>query len=200
MVHIGEVSPAVWDTAVEYLKEKVDNFNLDDISQNWRKAANERKFDRELFQKYGYFKNIILHPLFQQVKQFMLENTVEIDVNFLLGDPVMPVPTALIILFMLNKRVSYTVMFLIAAFIFNVNPLHVTVLTIVYWIFSSKKSIPKGFVRLSTVATESNQFDHVLIGNDIATLYTAALLTRNGHKCCVLEPIDGPLQQVLNSF
>jgi hypothetical protein len=194
MVRLGEVSPAVWDA--EHVKEKLGDINLDDISQNWRKVANERKFDRELFQKYGYFKDIILHPLFQRVKQFMLENAIQIDLNLLVGDSVVPVPTALIILFMLNKRVAYSLLFLIAAFIFNVNPIYVTVLTMVYWLVSSKKPLPKGFVKRLSTTTDSNMFDHVLVGNDIATLYTAALLTRNGHRCCVLQPFDGPLQQV----
>ena len=36
----------------------------------------------------------------------------------------------------------------------------------------------------------SNLFDHILIGGDISTLYTAALLSKVGHRCCVLNPED----------
>ena len=39
-------------------------------------------------------------------------------------------------------------------------------------------------------------FDHILIGNDLSTLYAAALLARNNHRCCVLQPTDGARMKV----
>ena len=35
----------------------------------------------------------------------------------------------------------------------------------------------------------SNLFYHVLIGGDVSTLFTAALLSKVGHRCCVLNPV-----------
>jgi hypothetical protein len=40
------------------------------------------------------------------------------------------------------------------------------------------------------------KYDHVLIGGDLGTLYTAALLSKNGHKCVVLQPTLSPLLEV----
>ncbi len=206
MVRLGEVSPGVWDVV-----ETFRGFTMDDVALNWRKAANMNKFDRELFERYGYFKDIILHSRFQQIKQYLFEN-VEFDFSLFLGDPLMPTATSIIILFMLNKRVSYVVLVMAGLFMFNVNALYVAVLIFVFWIFSKKVALPKGFreikvsegdwksyvgdVLCGAGSAVDSSFDHVLIGGDIATLYTAALLSRNGHRCCVLQPVDGHPVQV----
>ena len=58
MVHMGDVSPSIWDDVVEVMEKKLKDidFQEDDILINWRKQANKKKFDREIFEKYGYFK------------------------------------------------------------------------------------------------------------------------------------------------
>ena len=58
MVHLGEARPQVWDTTVEVMEEKLKDFDFQesDIIVDWRKMANKRKFDRELFETYGFFK------------------------------------------------------------------------------------------------------------------------------------------------
>jgi hypothetical protein len=36
------------------------------------------------------------------------------------------------------------------------------------------------------------EYDHILVGHDISTLYTAALLSKAGHRCCVLIDKNAP--------
>jgi hypothetical protein len=207
MVHLGDVNPTIWDKIVEVMETKLKDieFQEEDIVFNWKIAANSRKLERELYEKYGPFKDIILNPTFQYWKQWAEEH---VNLNFVLGDSLMPFATAVIVLFMLHKRVSNTILALAAAFIFNINPFYVTIAMIAWCTMKSNKK-PKQFspVKKSDVPKDakgykprklsspedlasltSTSFDHVLIGNDISTLYAAALLSRVGHKCCVLQP------------
>jgi len=222
MVHLGEVSPAVVDFITERIETARGNFDFDDDLPefDWRKSANSRKFDRQLFEKYGYLKDLILHPKFQFVKNYLEENA---DFNFDLqvGEPLLPVTTMVIILFMLHKRVGNTAIGLIALFLFNVNPLYVCMSVFVLYCLNSGVTLPRQYKPVkatqgktitnsntstcSTTTTSTKHttpsvltaeslhsltttYDHVLIGADISTLYTAALLAKNGHTCCVLQP------------
>lgn len=222
MVHLGEVSPRVCETIIEKVEDFLGNNELQDdmLEFNWRKSANRRKFDRELFEKYGYFKDIILNPKYQHAKQYLEENA---NFDVILGDPLLPTTTAVIVLFMLHKRVSNTAIGLAALFLFNVNPLYVCMAAALLWLLSGGKLSPKQYKRVSKVVpsakgavstsksdelcidqcnttTMDTEYDHVLIGSDIGTLYTAALLSKNGHRCCVLKPASlGPLYEVLLS-
>lgn len=220
MVHLGEVSPKVCEVIIEKFEDILGNNELQDdmLEFNWRKSANRRKFDRELFEKYGYLKDIILNPKYQQAKQFIEENA---NFDVFLGDSLLPTTTAVIVLFMLHKRVSNTLIGLVALFLFNVNPLYVCLAAVALWVLSAGKQPPKQFngqnaraakahiasnsnvakeVRIdqNNMASVQTEYDHVLIGNDIGTLYTAALLSKNGHTCCVLKPASlGPSCEVL---
>lgn len=211
MVHLGEVSPKVCETIIERMEDILGNNELQDdmLEFNWRKSANRRKFDRELFEKYGYLKDIILDPKYQYAKQFLEENA---NFDVFLGDSLLPTTTAVIVLFMLHKRVSNTAVGLVALFLFNVNPLYVCLAATLMWILSGGKQPPKQYKRFernivvtnasniskcglsesridrSDPTTLQTEYEHVLIGNDIGTLYTAALLSKNGHRCCVLKP------------
>lgn len=206
MVRLGDGNPKIWNDMVEVMESKLKDieFSGEDITFDWRRPADARRLDRELFEKYGLFKDIILDPRFQYWKQLAEEN---VDFSPLLGDPLMPVTTAVIILFMLNKRVSNSVMTLSAAFIFNVNPFYVCLVIFVLWYMNKMKkpkgyrsikrsSVPKDvstyspvrYTRTSAAALTAGTYDHVLVGSDLATLYAAALLSRNGHRCCVLQP------------
>lgn len=211
MVRLGDAWPQVWDDVVQEMEHALEEFDFqgEDIMLDWRIHANRRKFDRELFERYGMFKDIILHPKFQMTKLFLEEN---VDMNLLVGDPIMPITTAVIILFMLNKRVSYNILTLVAAYIFNVNPFYVSVAFIVL-MFGSIAAKPKKFQQRKSGkpadatsyvpekigdlnVSPDKEYDHVLIGNNISCLYAAALLSKNGHRCCVLQPKDGPRLQV----
>jgi hypothetical protein len=209
MVHLGEVSPAIWDATVEDMEIKLKEFDFqeDDILVDWRKNANKRKFDRELFETYGFFKDIILHPKFQYAKQLMEDNMEYLDYNVVLGEPFMPLATAVIVLFMLHKRVSNFILGLAAAFVFQLNPFYVVTSLLLFAVLQKQKK-PKGFKKQgrktakeamdrptpisSKTFPSTIEYDHVLLGNNLSTLYTAALLSKNGHKCCVLQPIDAP--------
>eukprot|EP00981_Chlorochromonas_danica_P003978 scaffold753_cov164-Ochromonas_danica.AAC.8 len=214
MVRMGDGSPQVWYTIVEEMESKLKDieFQGEDILLDWRKAARRRKIDREIFEKYGYFKDIILHPKFQMVKQYLEEHA---NFDLQLGDPIMPLTTAVIILFMLHRRISNLSVSLVAAFLFNLNPLYVS-LYILFMLLVAFRPKPKQYISrrknqldissglarkkksLQSTLTASTKtgaeselvYDHVLIGNSIGTLYTAALLAQCGHQCCVLQPKD----------
>ena len=211
MVRLGDVNPVIWDVITEKMEEELKEFKFkaDDIAFDWRVNAASKKFEREIFQKYGLWKDIILHPRFQQVKTIAEEN---IDFDFQLGDPFIPSSTSVIILFMMHKRVKNSILFLIAGLLFNINPFYVF-LSYILWFYYSANTRPKKFVAInsktlnqlvSNIGTcEPKLFnidsfkkdfeenvDHVLIGNDISTLYCAALLSKVGHRCCVLQPIE----------
>ena len=210
MVRMGEdeIVPTIWHDVVEIMEKKLKEieFSGEDIHFDWRIPADARRLDRELFEQYGMFKDIILDPRFQYWKQLVEDN---VDFNLLLGEPLMPFATAIIVLFMLHKRVSNNVIALAAAFIFNVNPFYVCLFLFVLWYMNKsikpkkyrsvkKSQVPKDVLTYRPVAytptsaaaltAPGTSFDHVLIGNDLATLYAAAVLSRNGHKCCVLQP------------
>ena len=209
---MGEVSPSICEDMISQIELALgnDDFEVEYEEFNWRKSANRRKFDRELFEKYGYMKEIILHPKFQYAKHFLEEHA---DLNVFLGDPLLPTTTIIIILFLINKRVSNNMVALAALMLFNVNPLYVCMAAATFWLLSGGKKPPKEYRNLknevqvrriagavlsapqpftqefATVEHHSqSEYDHVLIGSDISTLYTAALLARNGHRCCVLQP------------
>lgn len=204
MVHLGDVNPSIWDQIVEVMEEKLKHieFQEEDIAFNWRPPADSKMLDRELYEVYGVFKDVILHPKFQFCKQFLEEN---VSFDFVQGDPLLPLTTTVIMLFMLHKRVSNNILLLAAAFIYNVNPFYVCLIVATYWYSQSGSKKPKMFlaaknktyVKQSSISTEpitysedinitATVYEHVLLGNDLSTLYTAALLTKNGHKVLLL--------------
>jgi hypothetical protein len=213
MVRLGEVNPAIYEDTLSRLENILHSADLEEEYEefNWRKTANRRKFDRQLFERYGYLKDLVLHPKFQHVKHYLEEHA---DLNVFVGEPLLPTTTAVIILFLMNKRVSNNILGLSALLIFNVNPLYVAIAAIVLWLLSSGRTIPKQHRPVAKVphsdivdetinaatgtaplprATSSDSsatisYDHILIGSDLSTLYTAALLAKNGHRCCVLQP------------
>jgi hypothetical protein len=204
MVRMGDGNPQVWYAIVEEMEAKLKHleFQGDDILLDWRKAARKRRIDREIFEKYGYFKDIILHPRFQMVKHYFDEYA---NFDLLVGEPIMPLPTAIIILFMMQRRVSNSIIGLAAAFIFNFNPLYVAVFMLFIWLMGFNRK-PKQYIKKrrahqiaalkqkqsSSVGLDKSKvldkYDHVLVGSDISTLYTAALLSQCGHSCFVMQP------------
>ena len=109
-------------------------------------------------------------------------------------------------LFMLHKRVSNNILLLAAAFIYNVNPFYVCLIVATYWYSQSGSKKPKMYIaskiktfsKQSSISTEAikysgdvdiatTEFEHVLLGNDLSTLYTAALLTKNGHNVQLIK-------------
>jgi hypothetical protein len=107
---------------------------------------------------------------------------------------------------MMHRRVSNNILGLSAAFIFSINPFYVTMFVLISLAFSLNGNQPKQYNKYISKKTEKIQqktenrseevFDHVIIGNDLGSFYTAALLSRNGHKVCLLQPQDGHIYQV----
>lgn len=209
MVKLGDVNPTIWDVVTSQMEDALKDieFQADDLEIDWKRLANSRKLEREVFAKYGYFKDIILHPTFQSTKQWLVEN---VYFDLLLGDPLMPVATAVILLYMLHKRVNNHALSLIGAFMFNVNPLYVVLSSLAWWWMTANrkpkqfKKVPKKY-RLVNKSNTKNEpidstlldekdlsFDHILIGNNISTIYAAAVLSKVGHRCLVLEPLGSP--------
>lgn len=206
MVRLGEVNPAVWDTITERMEILLAKFKFkaEDIAVDWRISAAKFKLERELFEQYGVWKDIILHPTFQYAKQLAEDN---IDFRFQLGDPLIPFATVVIILVMMHKRVSNTILALVGGFMLNMNPFYV-LLSLLTWYRWSHSKRPRQYVKPARQATATPskhelkpipfqasamekkglEYDHVLVGSDVGTLYCAALLSRAGHRCCVLMP------------
>mmetsp|Transcript_5301 Transcript_5301/g.5448 ORF Transcript_5301/g.5448 Transcript_5301/m.5448 type:complete len:765 (+) Transcript_5301:48-2342(+) len=213
MVRIGEAHPNIWESIIEHLEEALKEFEFqgEDIEISWKKLANarmlERRADELLDEKYGVFKFFFTNPAVQYVMGKWEEY--DISLEFLLGEPLIPFATALIILFMMHKRVSNDLLVLIAALIFNVNPIYV-VGSVIIWQLSQSNRKPKQFCKpkmKSSIAASRGienlsetdthiSYDHVLVGNDLSTLYTAAILSRNGHKCCVLQSKSVPTLEI----
>ncbi|KAJ1441047.1 hypothetical protein B484DRAFT_390942, partial [Ochromonadaceae sp. CCMP2298] len=222
MVHLGDVSPPIWDQTIEKMEAALEDidFQGEDILPDWRKTANRRKFDRELFEKYGFFKDVILHPQFQQIKHFLEERA---STEVLVGEPLLPLSTAVIVLFLLHKRVSHQLLALAALFVFSVNPFYVVLGGAAWWVFDRRR--PRGYQKVRKLDASTyiptllggagaeaeeeagtgtgagagaleTQYDHVLIGGDLGTLYTAALLSKCGHRCVVLQPTLSPLLEI----
>lgn len=207
MVRIDTCRPEIWDRVVEYMEGALKDIQFDgeDIAMDWRYAANSRKLERELYEKYGILKDVILHPYFQYVKSAVEENLEKLDFSLFLGDPLLPFVTAVIVISMMHRRISLNALILASALIFNVNPIYVVVAMILLYFASLGKQSrrPKQFMAAPVRdasdyegtafenfrADEREGYDHVLIGADTSTLYTAALLAKVGHRCCVLQPL-----------
>lgn len=209
MVKLGEVGSEVWDQIILEMEKKLVHlqWKRPHLQPDWRKLAHRRKLDREMYEKYGQWKDIILDPRFQMVKHYLQEN---VDVQTIMSEPFIPWSTAVIILFMLNKRVNFNVLIFAAMLMFNVNPLYAALVTILLLVRSSSGNKPqpkhlaetrkKSSLRKELKASSSAvnivndladmnlMFDHVLVGSDFATIYTAALLAKCGQRCCVLQP------------
>lgn len=101
MVRLGDINPTAWDKIVEYMEWRFQSieFSGDDLLYDWKISANERKLEREIFAKYGRFKDIILHPTFQYYKQLYHEY---VSWDFFLdeGNFLIPISTIVIVLVM----------------------------------------------------------------------------------------------------
>ena len=201
MVKLGDVNPLIWDEITESMEHKLRDFKFkaEKIAFDWRISAASKKLERELFEQYGPWKDLILHPTFQYVKQIVESN---IDFRIQSGEPLIPIATSIVILFMMYKRVNHTVLGLIGGLLMNINPFYLFISAIVWNLFNQTRR-PKQYKRSKVLKTlnldkaikysdsifkETYNYDHILIGNDIGTLYCAALLSQAGHKCCVLQP------------
>lgn len=119
----------------------------------------------------------------------------------------LPLSTAVIILFMMHNRVNDFILALSAAIIFNINPIYV-VLAALVWKFAWSNTKPKQFTKIKPVANPMSsisynkvvsntlQYDYVLVGGNIANYFTAALLSKAGFKCCILSTPNDPKYEI----
>lgn len=247
MVRLGEGRPKLWDDIPEHqpsrqkttakTRKKPQVFDPDTVELDWRAYANERKFDREVSEKYGSYSEFINHPYVKPAVQYLESFEDRVSWELFTGDPLLPTTTCIILLFMVSKRLSKTACIFLAAFLYSVNPILVVVGMLTFWKepnvsarpplqhskivgsltdeaeekgvreknygSANNRAKPRSLLRSEnqaallalqspssssgTAAAAAAPIDHILIGNSISTLYTAALLSRNGHKCCVLQ-------------
>ena len=145
-MRLEDVKPSVWEQVLEVMEASLKDveFEAEDIEFDWRIGANARKLDRELYERYGLFKDIILSRRFQYIKSLVQENVV-LNFDFLLGDPLMPLLTCIIVLSLMRSRLSYDVIGLFAAFVFNVNPLYVVLGYVMYKFKPQSSRLPKQY-------------------------------------------------------
>jgi hypothetical protein len=258
MVRLFEVGPVIWEDISEAIDYQLAGFKGENellygkkafknplhSLPDWRKHAHQRKIERELFEKYGHLKDFILNPYFQEFKGFYEERVLQnLSFSLFLGDPLLPLTTTIFLLFMINKRLgSNTNLFLLFAFIYQMNPFYISLVLLLIWLFQKKSSssfssLPKKHIALPPTPSSSSTvserrhyqvvqqfnnakdlfkrnegasvdedspslllFDHVLIGKNISTLYCAALLSLNGHRCCVVDLSQSQKSEVSNQL
>ena len=98
-----------------------------------------------------------------------------------------------------------------SALLFDINPVYVVMFSLLWKFFdwgSSSKSARKmdvasaGLMKRVDKDTKdtnsSNEYDYVLLGNNIGTYFAAALLSRAGYSCCIVCcPLNYPPSEVL---
>ena len=102
---------------------------------------------------------------------------------------------------------------LLSAFLFDINPLYVVVFSLIWKLLrkelSSKVGIKSDVISVALSkkvdiedgntkrADPSREYDYVLIGNNIGTHFTAALLSKAGFSCCIVCcPLNYPPLEV----
>jgi hypothetical protein len=176
-----------------------EGFSREELVVNWGKAAHSMRVERELFEKYGYMKDFVLHPFTQMCLAWIAKNVDWRPV----GDPFMPFSYAVITLVMARGLMPNTrVLLLFACILFALNPIYVVAAAICYRLYASVIH-PKAYRKpkrvdpdYATYLPEQWQpqlmpleYDHIIVGNDLASYYTAALLSWFGRSCVVLEPL-----------
>jgi hypothetical protein len=137
-------------------------------------------------------------------------NIIDLNINsyvkFFDGEPLLPFSPGIILLIMLYPKVNISLFIVLSSIIFNISSLYVIISFVILYILSRRKIIPKQYIKInqtnSTIKKpiqfnnkidfENQQFDHVLIGNNIGILLTAAFLSKIGHKVIVLQTKNSP--------
>lgn len=239
MVRLGEINPMAWDAAVDEILQKssaiyessssgndfkglkeneLQSLDEDDINFDWRVGAAAKRYDREMFEEYGYFKDFILHPSTQHYKELL---STHCNFNFQLGEPLLPIVATIVLVSMIGSKIGRNLTVLLVAVLYNVNPIYVVAFSIIFWKYTQVKA-PKQFefaksamrsrpilpklpkaveltsddiikkLAIKFVSDTEVQFDHVLIGGGLGPLVAAAILGSVGRRCCVLR--DDPLR------
>ena len=181
---------------------------------DWKSTADAAKKERELDEKYGAWKHVILNPWYQWIMG-LLDDLYAIE---LVGEARMAPTAVVVLLFMLHKaKQPLSYLALAAAFFYNLHPILIGGLAAGLKIWVMRRQ-PKGYVPpkkaaaaataadedkykrptslsedardMQTLMTLPREVDHIVLGSDVGGLYTAALLARVGHTVLVLESGD----------
>ena len=131
MVRLGHVSPEVWDKVVDFMEFKFADldFREEDIYIDWQIDAKLQRTSRELYEIYGTefsslhicelnaiatlrsfhvigpFKDYFLHPSILWIAEVMNKL---FATEIFMGETVLPVPTAVIVLFLVRESLLST--------------------------------------------------------------------------------------------
>eukprot|EP00640_Fibrocapsa_japonica_P001021 CAMPEP_0113933760 /NCGR_PEP_ID=MMETSP1339-20121228/1068_1 /TAXON_ID=94617 /ORGANISM="Fibrocapsa japonica" /LENGTH=507 /DNA_ID=CAMNT_0000935219 /DNA_START=97 /DNA_END=1617 /DNA_ORIENTATION=- /assembly_acc=CAM_ASM_000762 len=151
------------DTSVLDLEVLKDD--LAALGQDWLRNADHSRFERELDEKYGMWKGLILHPFTQRLIQ--LWQSWWLDFSFF-GPPVLSPTASVILLFMMFRaKQPLHVCALAAAIFFSVNPL-VILFTVGLWQFLTQSNHrPRGW-KGGPCAVERDSDDVVVVEKEEA--------------------------------
>eukprot|EP00752_Nemacystus_decipiens_P002499 g2348.t1 len=229
MVRMGEQLPAQAEaflsTAVDESEEMaeqlastfrvdVDSAGVSEVASMLAKEigkdaflrANGAKFERELYEKYGVLKDVILHP----TVQWLLGLCAQLWRSFrLFGRPPLGTGAGFIVCLMIyRKKVGFVNMCLTVAVLSGLNPFVVVAVVLAWKLWASSKFLPRGcrfnpefeapddlgadklkddFEPAKVSAAAGEEYDHVVVGSDLGGLFCAALLSRCGRRVLVLE-------------
>ena len=211
MVKLG--APEAFAAVLDVIDE--EQLNLDEelwedlvdvasLLGNWKEQARYQRLERELDEKYGIFRDVILHPWTQWLIT-QAENVVLVD------GPICSLQMVALVLFSLHQaNVGREYVALAACFLLGVHPFLVCTLLAAYLAW---RDFPRGVKnggrakRLTAATAEAllaepldaplagapeaslaGPWDHIVLGSTVGALHTAASLSRCGRRVLVLEP------------
>lgn len=219
MVRLGDINPSVWDDAYPNMVSQFMQYQAspaDYVLPDWRIYVGKNMMERllqEKYGKYGFLQTIILNPYFQIVKHWYEQH---VSYDAIVGPFYMPLPSVLVLFALCYRQLPLDVLLLGSALLLQINPIYVVGLLLLWSCILKPSSShdqedikntrlgPRSSISVEgTITQETTEnpgkdivhqegwFDHILIGNDLSTLFAAALLTRSGQSCCVLQPLMG---------
>jgi len=185
---------------LEMIREDMNN-----VGGGWQQWADANRYERELDEKYGIWKDFFLHPAVQRAMGIWQSFWMDFNI---LGEPLLSPTASVVLLFMMyrNKQ-PLNVIALAASIFFSVHPLVIITVVGLFLFVTSRKHGPRGYRPHIPLEVEDNkegedasnlqdqfedsklpeEIDHIIIGSNISGLYAAGLLSRLGHTCLVLE-------------
>lgn len=142
--------------------------------------ADSNRMEREYLEQFGSFKVLGMHPYLRQLA-LCAERLIKAR---LLGDPVLPLHTTAVLLFVaFQGKMPIRQYVMLACLLFTVHPILVGVGLIAVSFLSALSSMPRGH------AIPEEGAPHVVVyGGGLRGLYTGALLAQAGQKVTVLVP------------
>lgn len=196
---------------------KGDKVDVDVVAQRvskqlWEEgaaSASSSKFERELDEKYGTLKPLILHP----TVQWLIAVVSQFYENFhLFGKRPLPLTASIMVGVMMvrSKQINLSHLVIAACFLLALHPLVVVIggllcIAVLHWPYKPRQYVRReqreplvggregrGLATLADIYSsdligEPGDYDVVVLGSNIAGLYTAAVLAKAGKRVLVLE-------------